>query len=356
MRFLDQAKIHVASGAGGNGCAAFRRERNEPRGGPDGGNGGRGGSVMALGTAELNTLIDFRYKQHFRAARGRHGQGAQRTGANSPDLIIKVPLGTQLFEEDRETLIADITRPRQRTVLAQGGGGGYGNSHYKSSTNRAPRRADAGQDGQERWVWLRLKLLADAGIIGLPNAGKSTFLAAVSQARPTLADYPFTTLNPQLGVVVVASHDYVLADIPGLIEGAHEGSGLGDRFLGHVERCAVLLHLVDGTEEDPGAAYRTVRGELSAYGEGLAEKPEIVCLSKCDALDAKRRARRLKSLAAAVGQPVAAISAASGEAVEEALRGLWRAVEENKRAAAEQAAAAGEAEEKRVYDPLVGLS
>ncbi|MFP6691011.1 MAG: GTPase ObgE [Alphaproteobacteria bacterium] len=356
MRFLDQAKIHVASGAGGNGCAAFRRERNEPRGGPDGGNGGRGGSVMALGTAELNTLIDFRYKQHFRAARGRHGQGAQRTGANSPDLIIKVPLGTQLFEEDRETLIADITRPGQRTVLAQGGGGGYGNSHYKSSTNRAPRRADAGQDGQERWVWLRLKLLADAGIIGLPNAGKSTFLAAVSQARPKIADYPFTTLNPQLGVVVVDSHDYVLADIPGLIEGAHEGSGLGDRFLGHVERCAVLLHLVDGTEEDPGAAYRTVRGELSAYGEGLAKKPEIVCLSKCDALDAKRRARRLKSLAAAVGQPVAAISAASGEAVEEALRGLWRAVEENKRAAAEQAAAAGEVEEKRVYDPLVGLS
>ena len=356
MRFLDQAKIHVASGAGGNGCAAFRRERNEPRGGPDGGNGGRGGAVMALGTAELNTLIDFRYKQHFRAARGRHGQGAQRTGANSPDLIIKVPLGTQLFEEDRETLIADITRPGQRTVLAQGGGGGYGNSHYKSSTNRAPRRADAGQDGQERWVWLRLKLLADAGIIGLPNAGKSTFLAAVSQARPKIADYPFTTLNPQLGVVVVDSHDYVLADIPGLIEGAHEGSGLGDRFLGHVERCAVLLHLVDGTEEDPGAAYRTVRGELSAYGEGLAEKPEIVCLSKCDALDAKRRARRLKSLAAAVGQPVAAISAASGEAVEEALRGLWRAVEENKRAAAEQAAAAGEVEEKRVYDPLVGLS
>ncbi|MEC9454572.1 MAG: GTPase ObgE [Pseudomonadota bacterium] len=356
MRFLDQAKIHVASGAGGNGCAAFRRERNEPRGGPDGGNGGCGGSVMALGTAELNTLIDFRYKQHFRAARGRHGQGAQRTGANSPDLIIKVPLGTQLFEEDRETLIADITRPGQRTVLAQGGGGGYGNSHYKSSTNRAPRRADAGQDGQERWVWLRLKLLADAGIIGLPNAGKSTFLAAVSQARPKIADYPFTTLNPQLGVVVVDSHDYVLADIPGLIEGAHEGSGLGDRFLGHVERCAVLLHLVDGTEEDPGAAYRTVRGELSAYGEDLAEKPEIVCLSKCDALDAKRRARRLKSLAAAVGQPVAAISAASGEAVEEALRGLWRAVEENKRAAAEQAAAAGEAEEKRVYDPLVGLS
>ena len=354
MRFLDQAKIHVASGAGGNGCLAFRRERNEPRGGPDGGNGGRGGSVMACGAAELNTLIDFRYQQHFRAARGRHGQGAQRTGANSPDLIIKVPLGTQLFEEDRETLIADITRPGQRIVLAQGGGGGYGNSHYKSSTNRAPRRADPGQDGQERWLWLRLKLLADAGIIGLPNAGKSTFLAAVSQARPKIADYPFTTLNPQLGVVVVDSHDYVLADIPGLIEGAHEGSGLGDRFLGHVERCAVLLHLVDGTEQDPGAAYRTVRGELSAYGEGLAEKPEIVCLSKCDALDTKRRARRLKSLAAAVGRPVAAISAASGEAVEEALRGLWRAVEEKKRVALENAD--GEAEETRVYDPLVGLS
>jgi len=354
MRFLDQAKIHVESGGGGNGCVAFRRERNEPRGGPDGGNGGRGGSVVALGESELNTLIDFRYKQHFRAARGRHGQGAQRTGANSPDLIIKLPLGTQLFEEDHKTLIADITRAGQRIVLAQGGGGGYGNIHYKSSTNRAPRRGDPGQDGQERWVWLRLKLLADAGIIGLPNAGKSTFLAAVSQARPKIADYPFTTLIPQLGVVVVDSHDYVLADIPGLIEGAHTGSGLGDRFLGHVERCAVLLHLVDGTEEDPGAAYRTVRGELSAYGEGLVDKPEIVCLSKCDALDSKWRERRLKSLAAAVGQPVAAISATSGEGVEAALRGLWRAIEEKKRCA--MAAADGEAEEKRVYDPLIGLS
>ncbi len=354
MRFLDQAKIYVASGAGGNGCAVFRRERNEPRGGPDGGNGGRGGSVVALGTAELNTLIDFRFKQHFRAARGRHGQGAQRTGANAPDLVIKVPLGTQLFEQDRDTLIADITRPGQRTVLAEGGGGGYGNSHYKSSTNRAPRRADSGQEGQERWVWLRLKLLADAGIIGLPNAGKSTFLAAVSQAKPKIADYPFTTLNPQLGVVVVDNHDYVLADIPGLIAGAHEGSGLGDRFLGHVERCAVLLHLVDGTEEDPGAAYRTVRLELSAYGEGLAEKPEIVCLSKCDALDAERRSQRLKSLAAAVGLPVAAISGASGEGVQEVLRSLWRAVAAKKRAAAENADGAGV--QKRVYDPLVGLS
>ena len=354
MRFLDQAKIFVASGAGGDGCVGFRRERNEPRGGPDGGNGGRGGAVVALGAAELNTLIDFRYKQHFRAKRGRHGQGAQRSGANASDLVVKVPLGTQLFEEDHETLIADVTEPGQRVVLAEGGGGGYGNSHYKSSTNRAPRRADPGQDGQERWVWLRLKLLADAGIIGLPNAGKSTFLAAVSQAKPKIADYPFTTLNPGLGVVVVDTHDYVLADIPGLIEGAHEGAGLGDRFLGHIERCAVLLHLVDGTEEEPGAAYRTVRGELSAYGEGLAEKPEIVCLSKSDALDAERRAERLASLTAAVGLPVAAISGASGEGVEETLRGLWRAVAAKRQAAAE--AAGGAPREKQVYDPLVGLS
>ncbi len=352
MRFLDQAKIYVASGAGGDGCVGFRRERNEPRGGPDGGNGGRGGSVVALGTAELNTLIDFRFKQHFRAKRGRHGQGAQRTGADSPDLVIEVPLGTELLEEDNDTLIADITRPGQRVVLAQGGDGGYGNSHYKSSTNRAPRRADSGQEGQERWVWLRLKLLADAGIIGLPNAGKSTFLAAVTQAKPKIADYPFTTLSPGLGVVVVDEHDFVLADIPGLIEGAHEGAGLGDRFLGHVERCAVLLHLVDGTEEDPAAAYRTVREELSAYGEGLADKPEIVCLSKCDALDAAARDARLEALAAAVGAPVAAMSGVSGEGTEDALRGLWRAIAENKRVSAD----AAQDTKKREYDPLVGIS
>jgi len=353
MRFLDQAKIFVASGAGGNGCLGFRRERNEPRGGPDGGNGGRGGSVVALGAADLNTLIDFRYKQHFRAARGRHGQGSQRTGANAPELIIQVPLGTQLFEEDHETLIADVTRPGQRIVLAAGGGGGYGNIHYKTATNRAPRRADAGQDGQERWVWLRLKLLADAGIIGLPNAGKSTFLAAVSEAKPKIAEYPFTTLRPQLGVVLTDGHDFVLADIPGLIEGAHEGSGLGDRFLGHVERCAVLLHLVDGTEQDPAAAYRTIRGELAAYGEGLAEKPELVFLSKCDAFNSEQRAARLKALAAAVGSPVAALSGTSGEGVQEVLRALWRAVEEKKRAAgrADQGP-----EEKQLYDPIVGLS
>ena len=352
MRFLDQAKIFVASGAGGNGCVGFRRERNEPRGGPDGGDGGRGGSVVIEGVADLNTLIDFRYKQHFKAARGRHGQGSQRTGANADELVIPVPLGTQLFEEDQETLIADVTRVGQRIVLAQGGGGGYGNCHFKSATNRAPRRADSGEAGEERWVWLRLKLLADAGIIGLPNAGKSTFLAAVSQAKPKIADYPFTTLTPQLGVVLADGHDFVLADIPGLIEGAHEGSGLGDRFLGHVERCAVLLHLVDGTEEDPAQAYRTIRGELAAYGEGLVEKPEIVFLSKCDALDAEQREARLEALSAVVGHPVAAISSASGEGVQEALRGLWREVAEKKRAAqaAEEAPV-----EKQVYDPMVGL-
>ncbi len=352
MRFLDQAKIFVASGAGGNGCVGFRRERNEPRGGPDGGDGGRGGSVVVEGVADLNTLIDFRYKQHFKAARGRHGQGSQRTGANADELVIPVPLGTQLFEEDQETQIADVTRAGQRIVLAKGGGGGYGNCHYKSATNRAPRRADPGEAGEERWVWLRLKLLADAGIIGLPNAGKSTFLAAVSEAKPKIADYPFTTLSPQLGVVLVDGHDFVLADIPGLIEGAHEGSGLGDRFLGHVERCAVLLHLVDGTEEDPAQAYRTIRAELAAYGEGLVEKPEIVFLSKCDALDAEQRETRLDALEAAVGQPVAAISSASGEGVQAALRGLWQCVAEKKRAA--EAAEEGPVE-KQVYDPMVGL-
>jgi GTP-binding protein len=353
MRFLDQAKIFVASGAGGAGCVGFRRERNEPRGGPDGGNGGRGGSVMVEGTAELNTLIDFRYKQHFRAKRGQGGQGAQRTGADAPNIVIAVPLGTELLEDDGETLIADVTRPGQRVVLARGGDGGYGNSHYKSATNRAPRRADPGEEGEERWVRLRLKLLADAGIIGLPNAGKSTFLAAVSAARPKIADYPFTTLSPGLGVVVVDEHDFVLADIPGLIEGAHEGAGLGDRFLGHIERCAVLLHLVDGTAEDPAEAYRTVRGELSAYGEGLADKPEIVCLSKCDALDTEVRARKCDLLAAAAGVPVTALSGVSGEGTEAVLRALWRAVEAKKFAAAQ---ASDSDTEKRVYDPLAGYS
>jgi GTP-binding protein len=352
MRFLDQAKIFVSSGGGGNGCVGFRRERNEPRGGPDGGDGGRGGSVIALGVADLNTLIDFRYKQHFKAARGRHGQGSQRAGAYADDLIIEVPLGTQFFEEDHDTLVADITRPGQRIVLVAGGGGGYGNCHFKSATNRAPRRADPGEAGEERWLWIRLKLLADAGVIGLPNAGKSTFLAAVSQAKPKIADYPFTTLAPQLGVVLIDGNDFVLADIPGLIEGAHEGSGLGDRFLGHVERCAVLLHLVDGTEEDPAAAYRTIRGELKAYGEGLEEKPEIVVLSKCDALDAEQRTSRLKALEKAVGHPVTALSSASGDGVQDALRGLWRDVAEKKRAALN---IDEDEDEVQVYDPLVGL-
>ncbi len=352
MRFLDQAKIYVASGAGGDGCVGFRRERNEPRGGPDGGNGGRGGSVVALGVAELNTLIDFRYKKHFVAKRGRHGLGAQRTGADAPDLVIKVPLGTELIEEDGETLIADITQPGQCFVLAQGGDGGFGNSHYKSSTNRAPRRADSGQEGQECWVSLRLKLLADAGIIGLPNAGKSTFLAAVTRAKPKIADYPFTTLSPALGVVVVDEHDFVLADIPGLIEGAHDGAGLGDRFLGHVERCAVLLHLVDGTLEDPAAAYCTVREELLAYGKGLADKPEIICLSKCDALDASARGERLEALATAVSKPVRVISSVSGEGAEEALRGLWCIITENKRVSVNVV----DDTQKRKYHPLGSIS
>jgi GTP-binding protein len=322
MKFLDEAKVYIQSGAGGNGCVSFRREKFIEFGGPNGGNGGRGGDVVVEAVDGLNTLIDYRYQQHFKAKRGGNGMGRDRAGANGPDIILKVPVGTQVLDEDGETMLGDLTALGQRIVLAKGGNGGFGNAHFKSSTNRAPRHANPGQPAIERTIWLRLKLIADAGLVGLPNAGKSTFLAAVSAAKPKIADYPFTTLNPQLGVAAVDGREFVLADIPGLIEGAHEGVGLGDRFLGHVERCRVLLHLVDGTGEHAGQAYKTVRAELTAYGNGLADKPEIVALSKADALtpeDIKAQVARLKR--AAKKTPLV-LSAHSGAGVTEALRAL----------------------------------
>jgi GTP-binding protein len=324
MKFLDEAKIHLKAGDGGNGVVAFRREKFIEFGGPDGGNGGRGGDVIAEAVEGLNTLIDYRYSQHFRARKGGNGAGADRTGAASDDVVLKVPVGTVILADDKETILADLTRPGQRVVLCRGGDGGFGNAHFKTSTNRAPRKATPGWPGEERAVWLRLKLIADAGLVGLPNAGKSTFLAAASAARPKIADYPFTTLHPQLGVVrLSASEEFVLADIPGLIEGAHEGAGLGDRFLGHIERCAVLLHLVDGSQPDPAEAYRTVRAELAGYGGGLTDKPEIVALNKADAMTPQAKASRLKALERAAGKPVLLISGAAGEGVADALRALW---------------------------------
>ena len=326
MRFLDQAKIHVQSGAGGSGCVSFRRAKNEPRGGPDGGDGGDGGSVFAEAVDGLNTLIDFRYRQHVKAGRGEHGQGACRAGARGADVVLAVPVGTEVFAEPDTLPMADLTKAGARALLARGGTGGRGNARFKSSTNRAPRRADAGGDGEEFWIRLRLKLLADTGLVGLPNAGKSTFLAAVSRARPKIADYPFTTLFPNLGVAAVGDEELVIADIPGLIEGAHNGAGLGDRFLGHIERCGVLLHLVDGTQEDVAEAYRTVRSELQAYGHGLAEKPEIVCLNKVDALAPDIRADQFERLASTSDGPVHLLSGAAGEGVREALAAAHSAV------------------------------
>ena len=320
MKFLDEAKIHIRSGNGGAGCVSFRREKFIEFGGPDGGDGGRGGDVVAECVEGLNTLIDYRFQQHFRAKTGMHGMGKNRSGANGADVVLKVPVGTQIFEEDGETLIADMTEPGQRLVLAKGGNGGFGNTYFKSSTNQAPRRANPGLEGEEKTVVLRLKLIADAGLVGLPNAGKSTFLAAVSAAKPKIADYPFTTLTPGLGVVTVDTRSFVLADIPGLIEGAHEGAGLGDRFLGHLERCRILIHLVDGTAEDVAEAYRVIRGEIEAYGAGLEEKPEILCLNKADALSEEEREEKKAILAAESGGEVYVISGVSGEGVTDVLR------------------------------------
>jgi GTP-binding protein len=331
MKFLDEAKVYIQSGAGGNGCVSFRREKFIEFGGPNGGDGGRGGDVLAEAVTGLNTLIDYRYQQHFKARPGQHGMGKDRHGASAADKVLKVPVGTQIFEEDGETLLADLTEVGQRVVLARGGNGGFGNAHFKTSTNRAPRHANSGQPGEERTIRLRLKLIADAGLVGLPNAGKSTFLAAVSAAKPKIADYPFTTLNPQLGVVSIDEREFVLADLPGLIEGAHEGIGLGDRFLGHLERCRVLLHLVDGTVEHAGEAYKVIRAELDAYGHGLGEKPEIVALSKVDALTPELRKSQTARLKRAAGRTPLMLSSASGEGVREALRALLAVIDRSGR-------------------------
>jgi GTPase len=330
MKFLDQAKINIQSGAGGAGCISFRREKYIEYGGPDGGDGGRGGDVWAECVNGLNTLIDYRYQQHIKAKTGGQGAGRQRAGGKGADAIAKVPVGTQIFDEDGETLIADMTEEGQRVLLARGGNGGFGNLYFVSSTNRAPRRANPGQPAIERVLWLRLKLIADAGLVGLPNAGKSTFLATNTAAKPKIANYPFTTLHPGLGVVRYSDREFVLADIPGLIEGAHEGIGLGDRFLGHVERCRVLLHLVDGTGEDAGKDYKTVRKELEAYGGGLAEKPEIVALSKADALDPETLKKQMQRLKKASGQKPLALSAVSRLNMPEALVALLGVIDQAK--------------------------
>jgi GTP-binding protein len=327
MKFLDQAKVYIRSGDGGAGAVSFRREKFIEFGGPDGGDGGRGGDVWVEAVEGLNTLIDYRYQQHFRAQIGVHGMGRNRTGAKGKDVTLKVPAGTQVYAEDNETLICDLTEVGQRFRLAAGGNGGFGNQHFKTSTNQAPRRANPGLPGEELTIWLRLKLIADAGLVGLPNAGKSTFLATVTAAKPKIADYPFTTLYPGLGVARIDAREFVLADIPGLIEGAHEGIGIGDRFLGHVERTRVLLHLVSAQEESPGKAYKVVRGELEAYGHGLADKPEIVALSQVDTLDADARKKKVASLKRAAGRAPILLSAVTGEGVQEALRALMVEIE-----------------------------
>jgi GTP-binding protein len=328
MKFLDEAKVYIRSGDGGNGCVAFRREKYIEFGGPSGGNGGRGGDVIIEVVDGLNTLIDYRYQQHFKAQRGGNGAGKDCHGAGGKSITLKVPLGTQIFDDDRETLIHDFTTLGETFVLARGGNGGFGNAHFKTPTNRAPRNANPGQTGEERWIWLRMKLIADAGLVGLPNAGKSTFLSKVSAAKPKIADYPFTTLHPQLGVVNADGREFVLADIPGLIEGAHEGSGLGDRFLGHIERCRVLLHLVDATCEHAGKAYKTVRDELVAYGGQLTDKVEIVALNKIDAVDADELKKQKDRLKRAAKSTPLLMSGATGDGVKEALRRLADVISE----------------------------
>jgi GTPase len=327
MKFLDEAKVYIASGAGGNGCIAFRREKFIEFGGPSGGDGGKGGDVVIEAVDGLNTLIDYRYQQHFKAQGGVPGKGKDQHGANGKDAVLRVPIGTQVYEEDGETLLADFTAVGQRATIAKGGNGGFGNAYFKSSTNQSPRRANPGQPGEERVIRLRLKLIADAGIIGLPNAGKSTFLATVSAAKPKIADYPFTTLHPQLGVVRIDEREFVIADLPGLIEGAHEGVGLGDRFLGHTERCRVLLHLIDGTGEDAGRDYKIVRAELEAYGQGLSDKPEIVALTKVDSMTPEAIKTQAAKLKKACKKTPLLLSSASQQGVKEVLRALWKFID-----------------------------
>jgi GTP-binding protein len=332
MKFLDQAKIYIRSGDGGAGSVSFRREKFIEMGGPDGGDGGRGGDIWIEAVDGLNTLIDYRYQQHFKAQTGGHGMGRNRAGANSPDITLKVPAGTQVFEEDNETLVGDLASIGDRLRLARGGNGGFGNAHFKSSTNRAPRRANPGETGEERWLWLRLKLIADAGLLGLPNAGKSTLLATVSAAKPKIADYPFTTLTPQLGVVRAAGSSFVLADIPGLIEGAHEGHGLGTRFLGHVERCAVLLHLIDVTNDDPASAYRVIRKELKSYGGDLSEKPEVIAFNKIDAISEEDLAAKLATFKRRIKKTPITMSGATGTNVDHVMKKLLNVITDTRRA------------------------
>lgn len=326
MKFLDEAKIYVKAGDGGAGAVSFRREKFIEAGGPDGGDGGTGGDVWVEAANDLNTLIDYRYQQHFKVKTAGHGMGRLRAGVSTDDILLKVPVGTQVYDEDKETLLADLTKVGERARIVKGGNGGFGNHYFKSSTNRSPTHANPGQMGEERWVWLRLKLIADAGIIGLPNAGKSTLLSVVSAARPKIADYPFTTLHPQLGVVVSDTHSFVLADIPGLIEGASEGAGLGTRFLGHIERCAVLLHVIDVTGDDPVAAYQTVREELKAYSAALAKKPEVIAFNKVDALDEKTLAKKVKAFTAKTKKTPITMSAAGQQNVGEAMRALMKVI------------------------------
>jgi GTP-binding protein len=326
MKFLDTAKVYILSGKGGNGCVAFRREKFIEYGGPWGGDGGKGGDVWAEAVENLNTLIDYRFQQHVRAQSGEGGKGKDMHGAGGDDAVMRVPVGTQIYEEDGETLIADLVNAGDRVMLLRGGNGGFGNAHFKSSTNQAPRHANPGQPGEEKAIVLQLKLIADTGLIGMPNAGKSTFLARVSQARPKIADYPFTTLHPQLGVVRIDTTDFVLADLPGLIEGAHEGVGLGDKFLGHAERCGAILHLIDGTESEIAHAYQTIRGELEAYGQGLADKPEIVVLNKSDAIPETALAKKRTALKKACGRDVFVMSGVTGEGVDAVLRALAKEI------------------------------
>ncbi|MFO1089087.1 MAG: GTPase ObgE [Hyphomicrobiales bacterium] len=333
MKFLDQAKVYVRSGDGGNGSVSFRREKFIEYGGPDGGDGGRGGNIWVEAVDGLNTLIDYRYQQHFKAKAGGQGMGRNRSGANAPDIVLKVPAGTEILEEDNETVIADLKKIGDRVLIARGGNGGFGNAYFKGPTNRSPRHANPGEQGEERWIWLRLKLIADAGLVGLPNAGKSTMLAAVSAAKPKIADYKFTTLTPGLGVVRVGSASFVLADIPGLIEGASDGAGLGTRFLGHIERCAVLLHLIDATADDPVDAYRTVRRELKAYGGGLETKPEVVAFNKADAVLPEELETKLADFKRRVRKTPRVVSGATGQGVPETMAVLLKTVEQARAAA-----------------------
>ena len=344
MKFLDQAKIFLKSGDGGAGAVSFRREKFVEFGGPDGGDGGRGGDIVVESVTNLNTLIDYRYQQHFKAEGGHHGMGANRSGADGESLVLRVPAGTQILDEDNENVLLDLKHAGERRVLLKGGDGGFGNTHYKSATNRAPRKAGKGWPGDERWVWLRLKLIADAGLVGLPNAGKSTLLATVSRAKPKIADYPFTTLKPQLGVVRVHAEEFVLADLPGLIEGASEGTGLGHRFLGHVERCAAILHLIDATLDDVVGAWRTIRAELDAYGHGLTDKTELIALNKADVVPAAVMKKKRKALKRASRREPLTMSAATGAGVANVMQAVAAVVRAARQDAAGTAAEAAEAE------------